>query len=154
MIRALLSLIVLSTTTLAAQQSPLVGAWKVTYAAGMRMENGEVTPIMATGTLTIDATGDSLIGTLAADPSPDLTARPPARLAAKAGPGAVAFVSRRQAKLNANGHETEVTAVSTWDLHATGDTLDGTVQTTLEGMDMGMQDPMPVTGTRQAKPNP
>lgn len=40
-------------------------------------------------------------------------------------------------------------AVSTWILHVTGETLDGTVETTIEGMEMGLQEPMPVTGTRQ-----
>ncbi len=154
MIRTLLCLTALATTTLAAQQSPFVGTWALSYPGGAMMENGVVTPIMATGLLTVEATGDSLIATLVADPSPDLPARPPTRLAAKAGAGTVTFTSRRQAKLNMNGVEREAMAVSTWILHVTGETLDGTVETTIEGMEMGLQEPMPVTGSRKKGEGP
>lgn len=68
MIRTLLCLTALATTTLAAQQSPFVGTWALSYPGGAMMENGVVTPIMATGLLTVEETGDSLIATLVADP--------------------------------------------------------------------------------------
>jgi hypothetical protein len=148
MVRTLVVLLCLCGSVLQAQQS-LVGSWQVSYTAGMRMENGEATPIVGTGVLTIAVTGDSLIGTLVPDPLPDLPSRPPTRMAAKSGLGAVDFVSRRMAKMNSNGHEPEVMATSTWSLQAAGDSINGTVVTSIEGFSMGMQEPQPVTGTRK-----
>ena len=63
MTRKLVLLLTLCHGALAAQQQPLAGTWQVTFQAGMRIEDGEATPIMATGTLTIEAGSDSLIGT-------------------------------------------------------------------------------------------
>ena len=134
--------------TLEAQQSALVGTWQVSYTAGMMMQDGVQTPLMATGTLTIAAEGDSLVGTLVSDPSEHMPARPPARLAAGKAPGA-AFVSRTKATINVNGNERETTAVSTWKLSAQGDNLSGTVERSLEDMDVAALPASNVTGTRK-----
>jgi len=134
---------------LTAQQPPLVGTWEISFPAGMRMENGIETPLTATGVLTIEAKDDSLIATLVTNPSPDLPARPPARLAARVSAGAASFISRTTARLNINGDEREATAVSTWVLEAKGDILEGTVERRLEDVDMRPQAPRPVTGTRR-----
>jgi hypothetical protein len=131
------------------QQSSLVGVWRISYQAGLRLENGTATPIMATGTLTVRAEGDSLTGDLTTDPSPGLLPRKPVRLAARAGVGETVFVSRTQATLNVNGVRREATAVSTWRLRARGDTLSGTVERRLEDFDVPPQAPGPVTGTRR-----
>ena len=64
MTRALLCLLALHTTALAAQAPSFVGGWQLSYPIGAMVENGEVTVLMGTGTLTIVALGDSLIGTL------------------------------------------------------------------------------------------
>lgn len=130
------------------QQPALVGVWRISYQAGMRLENGAATPLMATGTLTVAVKGDSLIGTLVTDPAQGFPRRPPTRLAAAAGAGAVVFVSRSRATLNINGERTAATALSTWRLRARGDTLSGTVARRLEGVDVPPQEPGPVTGRR------
>jgi hypothetical protein len=149
MTRAFVVFLTVCSSALQAQQQPLVGTWQVTYPAGLRIENGAPTPIMASGALTIEARDDSLIGQLVTDSSPDLPARPPARLAARANGGDVIFISRTRATLSLNGDERETTAVSTWTLVARGDTLSGTVERRLEGLEAHSQGPAPVTGTRR-----
>jgi hypothetical protein len=115
----------------------------------MRMEDGNAITLMATGLLTIEVKDDSLIGNLVTNPSPDVPARPPARLAARVTAGEAVFVSRTQARLRINGDERHATAVSTWTLRASEDSLGGTVERRLEGLEMGNQGPQPVRGIRQ-----
>jgi hypothetical protein len=136
-------------SALEAQQPSLVGTWRISYTAGMRVENETSTPIMGSGTLTIEQRGDSLIGDLVTDPSAGLPQRPPAHLAAVTSAGEAVFTSRTTATVNINGDRRETTAISTWTLRASGDTLSGTVQRTIEGIAAGPQGPSPVTGTRQ-----
>lgn len=138
----------LCSSALSAQQ-PLVGAWQVSFPSGMRVENGVQTLIMATGVLTFATSGDSLIGELVTDRSPEVTPRPPVHLAAKAGPGQLVFHSRSPAKINVHGGERPMTALSTWRLAAKGDSLTGTVEREIEGLDAGIQGANPVTGTRR-----
>ena len=102
-IRTVLSLALVCTTTLAAQQSSFVGVWTVSYPGGAMMENGVMTPIMATGTLSIAVQADSLVGSLVMDPNPELGPRPEVRMTAVAGAGAATFVSRSEATLSTNG---------------------------------------------------
>jgi hypothetical protein len=136
-------------TALHAQQQPLAGTWKVTFPAGMRIQGGTATPLIATGILIIEVKDDSLIGNLVTDATPEIPARPPARLAAKVSAEKAVFVSRTEARVNINGQERKATAVSTWTLRATGDSLGGTVERMLEGLEMGNQGPQPVSGVRQ-----
>lgn len=136
-------------TTAPAQQSPLVGTWKVSYIAGMMIENGIQTPLHATGTLELLAQGDSLVGTLTMDPTPDMPARPPSRLAGKATAGEVTLVSHTKAVLSRNGEEFEANAVSTWTLSAKGDSLSGGLQRSIEGADMPPMPQQSVSGTRK-----
>jgi hypothetical protein len=149
MTRAAVVILTLCAGALQAQQQPLVGVWQITYTGGMRIEDGVATPIMATGTLTIDAKADSLVANLATDPAPDLPARPPVRVATKAGAGDATFTAHTTATININGSEREATVVSTWVLRAKGDSLEGTVQRKIEGFEGGSQEPQPVTGTRR-----
>jgi hypothetical protein len=129
------------------QPHPLVGAWKVNFVGGMRIENGTPTPMKLTGTLTVEAQGDSLIATLVADPN-NGASRPPTRLAAKSVSGDVTFVNRSQVTLNVNGAEQRATSVATWKLGVENDKLEGTVDRTLEGVNGPAIGPQPVTGTR------
>ncbi len=136
---------------LAAQSHPLVGTWRVSYAAGARMgpEGSEL--IEGKGVLVLEAKGDSLIGTLTQEAFNDMPARPPMRLAALARSGPVTFETRNTAHLNLNGEDREATSVSTWVLDAKGDTLSGTVARRIEGVDDLGLPPMPaspVKGTR------
>lgn len=149
MTRAIVCILVLCSSALPAQQQPLVGVWQVSFPVGARIQNGTPTPIMATGVLTVEAKGDSLVADLVTDPSPDLPARPPIRLAARAGTGDAVFISRSKATIRANESEREATVMSTWTIGAKGDTLAGTVERKLEGFDAGNQAPQPVAGTRR-----
>jgi hypothetical protein len=136
----------------AAQEHALVGAWTISYTAGMRMSGGTPTPITATGTLSFVVQGDSLVGTLVTDPIEGAPPRPPSRMAARHAAGEVTFVQRSPAQVNMNGEVREATGVSTWVLRADGDALQGTVQRRLEGLE-GVQLPdqpaQPVTGRRK-----
>ena len=148
MTRKLVALLTLCHGALSAQQ-PLVGTWQVHFQAGMRIENGDATPIFANGTLAVQSVADSLIGTLTTEPGPDMPARPPVRLAAKATPGEARFVAHSKATINVNGSESEAEVVSTWVLRAKGDSLVGTVERKIDSPHAGPQEPRPVTGVRQ-----
>jgi hypothetical protein len=149
MTRAFVVLLVLSHGALHAQQQPLAGAWHITFPAGMRIEDGVTTPIMATGSLTVQPAGDSLIATLATDPGPDMPARPPLRLAAKSGSAETTFIGLSKATINMNGAEHEASVTSTWVLRAKGDSLSGTVARKIDSGEAGPQEPRPVTGVRK-----
>ena len=151
MIRTLSCLILLNATALAAQAPSITGSWQLSYPAGVRNENGNITVLHGTGVLTVVAQGDSLIGTLAADPNPEFTPRPASRLAGKATAGEATFVSHSEATLSMNGDERTATVVSTWKFKVQGDSLVGTVERKLEGFDIegGSQPPQPVTGVRR-----
>ena len=135
--------------TLQAQNQSLAGTWLVNFQAGMRIEDGVATPLMGTGTLTVQPAGDSLIGMLATTPGPDMPSRPPMRLAAKASTGEATFIAHSKATINMNGVEHEANVVSTWVLRAKGDSLVGTVARQIDSPDAGPQEPRPVTGTRK-----
>lgn len=147
--RAIVLALTLCNSALAAQQHPLVGAWQLTYPAGVQIENGVRTVIMGDAELTIAAQGDSLIATLVYQGRPDLPARPPSRMAAVAGAGPIVFVQRSMATLNTDGNEREAVALSTWTLSANGDAIEGTVARRIEGFPEGDQSPEPVKGTRR-----
>ena len=149
MTRKLVLLLTLCHGILGAQQQPLAGTWQVTFQAGMRIADGEATPIMATGTLTVKPEADSLIGTLETNPGPDMPPRPPVRLAAKASTGEATFTAQGKATININGAEHEAAVVSTWVLRAKGDSLEGTVARKIDSPDAGPQEPRPVTGIRK-----
>lgn len=151
MIRTLSCLILLNATALAAQAPSITGSWQLSYPAGVRNENGNITVLHGTGVLTVVAQGDSLVGTLAADPNPEFTPRPASRLAGKAAAGEATFVSHSEATLSMNGDERTATVVSTWKFKVQGDSLVGTVERKLEGFDIegGSQPPQPVTGVRR-----
>jgi hypothetical protein len=140
-----------SPLALSAQSHPLVGEWKLAMVVGGRMENGTVTPINGTGTLTVSVVGDSLVANLATDPIEGRPTRPPARMAALNKSGDLVFVSRSTATLNINGEAREGTGVSTYTLKVNGDNLEGTVQRRIEGVE-GVQLPdqpaQPLTGKR------
>jgi hypothetical protein len=146
---ALAALLALSPVVARAQTHPLAGKWTIEYAGGMRIENGEPTPILAKALLTITEVGDSLVATLHMEPNPNLPPRPDGRFAAlKVAGSEVTFKQRSEAKLNMNGEEHTTTAISTWVLKVAGDAMTGSLGRELEGMDMQMPPPQPVTGRR------
>ena len=149
MTRKLVLLLTLCHGVLAAQQQPLAGTWQVTFQAGMRIADGEATPIMASGTLTVKPEADSLIGTLVTNPAPDMPERPPVRLAAKASSGEATFTAHGTATINVNGAKHEAAVVSTWVLRARGDSLEGTVERKIDSPEAGPQEPRPVMGVRK-----
>lgn len=147
---ALLLALLVSPRLLHAQAHPLVGDWDVSYAGGMRIENDERIPIMVKGSLSILAEGDSLVAVLTTAAQEGLPARPPARFAAKRVDGKVTFLYRSEATLTLNGEQSKRTAISTYQMEATGDTLTGTVVRQVEGLDFPAE-PQPVTGTRRSR---
>jgi hypothetical protein len=70
-------------------------------------------------------------------------------MAAKVSEGGTVFTSRSKAKVNIHGGEREVTMLSTWRLRARGDSLTGTVEREIEGLDAGIQGANPVSGIRR-----
>jgi len=144
----LLALLLTLPGLVAAQSPTLVGSWDVTVPAGVRIENGESTPIFAKGLLTVGAEGDSLIGMLKVEPPAGMPARPVARLAAGLATGQVVFIQRSTATINTNGVKTEYPVTNTYTLVATGDTLTGTVSRAIEGLQGPMPTPQPITGKR------
>lgn len=144
----LLAALLLLPGALAAQSHPLVGTWNVTVPAGMRMENGEATPIMAKGSFAFSVVGDSIIGMLKNDPIEGQPERPAKRVAAKLTAGAVTFVSIGEAKMNMNGEEMVRTSTSTYRFEVDGDTLKGTLDRSIEGLNLDMGGAQPITGTR------
>ncbi|MCE9601778.1 MAG: hypothetical protein K8S21_06130 [Gemmatimonadetes bacterium] len=146
---ALAALLALSPVVAHAQAHPLAGKWTIEYTGGMRIENGEPTAISAKALLTITEVGDSLVATLHMEPNPNLPPRPDGRFAAlKAAGNEVTFKQRSEAKLNMNGEEHTTTAISTWILKVTDDVMTGTLGRELEGMQMELPPPQPVTGRR------
>jgi hypothetical protein len=138
----------LVTTSAQAQSHPIVGAWDIEYAAGMHVENGEPTPVMAKGRMTVVAQGDSLIATVKTVAPEGMPARPDLRLATTAAPGQVTFVYRSQARVNLNGEESVRESVTTWLLDASGDSLTGTMVRQIGGGELPAGPPQPVKGTR------
>ena len=96
---ALSALIFLSPLVARAQSNPIVGKWSIEFAAGMRIEDGVPTVLMAKGTLTIAADGDSLVATLHVEPSAEIPARPDARFTTRMHTGTVIFEQHSQALL-------------------------------------------------------
>lgn len=148
MLRVLVFSLCVLSPPLVAQQAPLLGRWKVSLPVGGRVEAGAVIPITGTAVLTIVPEGDSLIGTLVVDPIPDLSPRPPARLAASASSNEAVFVSRSTSVMRVNGEERPISSVSTWKVRVQGDSLLGTVERSLQGGPISALGPQPVAGAR------
>ena len=133
----------------AAQSMPLVGKWHLEYERGRRMENGESTPIMGTGEITIAQSGDSLLATLQPGPRPDGSAAPPATFGGRLAGDEATFVQKVKATININGEERVQELTITWKLSATGDALTGTMSRVLPMMpDAPMASPVKGTRTR------
>ncbi len=146
--RSIAALLVAVPFAVQAQSHPLVGAWDIEYAAGMRIDNDGPTPIMAKARMTVLAQGDSLIATVKTVPPEGMPARADMRLATKIAPGQVTFVYRSQVRMNMNGEESTRESVSTWLLDVTGDSLTGTMGREISGAEMHPSPPQPVKGTR------
>ena len=145
---SLLALLLTAPGLVAAQSRPLVGSWDVTVPTGVRIEDGESTPIFAKGLLNVSAEGDSLIGMLKVEPPAGMPARPIAHLAAQLGTGQVVFIQHSTATINTNGVKSEYPVTNTYTLDAAGDTLTGTVSRAIEGLESPMSTPQPITGKR------
>lgn len=144
----LLAALLLLPGALAAQTHPLVGTWDVQVPAGIRRGPEGPTALMAKGSFTFSVAGDSIIGMLKNEPLEGQPERPAKRVAAKLAAGAITFVSTSEAKMTMNGEEMARTAISTYRFEVAGDTLKGTLDLTIEGMNLDMGGPQPITGTR------
>ena len=145
---ALVAALLLVPAALAAQSHPLVGTWDLSLPAGVRVEDGEPTPIMGKGNVVFSQVGDSIVGTLKVEPPEGMPARPAARLAAKASSGPLTFVQQSTATVRSNGAESTHKVTNTYVFEATGDALKGTVARDVEGVTVQLPGPMPLSGTR------
>lgn len=135
---------------LPAQAHPLVGTWDLTYAAGMQVVGGVATPVEATAAFTVTVEGDSLVAVLVRPAMEGMPDRPPARFAAKLSTGwPVTFEQRSEAHLNVGGNMETRTAVSTWRLTVSDGKIEGTVERSIEGLDIPTGGPQPVSGVRR-----
>jgi hypothetical protein len=140
--------IVAGAATVRAQSAPAVaGKWAIEFERGRRMENGEATAIMGTGTLTITSQADSLIATLESPPRPDGTPAPPATMFGRLGAEGAVFKQTQKVTLSMNGEMTTHDMLVTWVLKANGDVLTGTMARELP-MAPEQPAPAPVKGTR------
>ena len=144
---AIYAALVASSVPLIAQTSnALVGKWTIEYESGRRIENGEPTPIMGKGALTIVQSGESLVATLAPGPRPDGTVPPPSSVGGRMTQGGAVFVQKQTVQINFNGETSAREITMTWTLQASGNTLTGTLARELPMMEAGP--PSPVKGTR------
>lgn len=135
---------------LPAQAHPLVGTWDLTYAAGMQVTNGVATPVEATAAFTVTAVGDSLVAVLVRPYMDGMPERPPARFTTKVSDSwPIVFEQRAEAHLNVGGTMETRVAVSIWKLTVNGDSLEGTVERNIEGLDIPTGGPQPVSGVRK-----
>ena len=125
----------------------LVGKWNIEYERGRRMEDGVVTPVMGTGTLTIAMKGDSAEATLQAGPRPDGTPSPAATFRGAIDAAKVVFVQKSTVMLNMNGEQQSREVTVTWTLQANGDALSGSLLRVIADAPMAAE-PTPVKGTR------
>lgn len=135
---------------LPAQAHPLAGTWDLTYAAGMQVENGVTTPVEATATFTVTVEGDSLVAVLERPAMEGMPARPPARFTTPLSTTwPIVFRQISEAMLSMGGGTEKRTATSVWTLTVTGDTLEGTVERSIEGLQLPDAGPQPVRGVRK-----
>lgn len=125
----------------------IVGKWSIEYERGRRMENGEATSVMGTGTLTIVQQGDSLVATLETPPRPDGTPSPPATIGGKINGGGAVLVQKQRIRIQMNDEVQTPEITVTWTLEANGDSLTGTLARALPNAPEPQQ-PSPVKGTR------
>ncbi len=134
---------------LPAQTHPLVGAWDLTFTAGVEMTDGVLTPITATAAFLVTAAGDSLVAVLEPPTIEGMPDLPPARFATRrTDTWPIVLEQRAEATLNLNGKTESRIAVSTWTLTVQGDTIEGTVERSIEGFAMPLGGPQPVLGIR------
>ncbi len=135
---------------LPAQAHPLVGAWDLTYAAGMQVENGVATPIEATAGFTVTLEGDSLIAVLERPAVDGMAQRPPSRFTTPLSTTwPIVFRQTSEATLSMGGGTEKRTAISVWSLTVTGDVIEGSVERSIEGLDLPTAGPQPVRGVRK-----
>lgn len=142
------ALVLVLTAQPALAQGSLVGTWKVSYPAATSVQNGVQTLIMGTGTLRVEARGDSLVGELVSDSVAGFPPRPPTRMTGPAGRGVVSLLAHLTGTIEVNGESRTVSVTSTWALEARADSVVGTLSHSVEGTDGIAQDPGPVHGTR------
>jgi len=140
-------LIIIAALVPLAAPHPLEGTWQINYPWHVEIENGVPKPTMESGRMNVTAVGDSLIATIATDPSPMFPNRRKLRLAALRGPGPVRFEERGQVTVATPGGNRTMTDVVTWTFEPAGDRLTGTLERRIVGMGSG-NGPFPLDGTR------
>lgn len=134
-------------TATAQTSHPVLGTWTIEYERGRRVTDGEATPIMGTGTLTISVQGDSLVATLAGVLRPDGTPAPPATMGGRLNGDAAVLTQKQTVQININGDASPREITVTWTLSAQGNELTGSMARDIPGAPIPMG-PAPVKGKR------
>jgi len=133
----------------AASVSALLGKWNAEWELGRVVENDVVTPVMASGLITIESRGDSLVATIQVTRRSDGRPAPanPTTLSGKATARGAEFVQKQTVRLNMNGEEQTREVTVTWTLNANGNQLSGSM---LREMPFVSETPAPseIKGTR------
>ncbi len=137
----------------AAQSAPsvsaLLGKWNAEWELGRVVENDVVTPVMASGVISIEAQGDSLLATIQVTKRSDGRPLPASAvtLSGKASARGAEFVQKQTVRMNLNGEEMTRDVTVTWTLNANGNELRGSM---LREMPFVSEAPAPseVKGTR------
>lgn len=149
-VAALVSLIALAPGAAQGQASPaIVGKWTIEYERGRRVENGEATPIMGSGEITIRQSGDSLVATLVTAAREDGSVPPPATFGGRTKGEDAIFVQHQTVQITINGEQSARPITLTWTLRAAGDALTGTLDRELPMMPTPVP-PSAVKGKRAA----
>jgi hypothetical protein len=101
-------------------------AWRITYLAGLRIENGVETPLWLDATLRVAARGESLVATLVTDTPAGGPPRPTRRSAARTPSGPdVTFETRSKAAFrSSDGGDHDLDVVNTWVVRPRGGASD------------------------------
>lgn len=142
--------------TLMAQSHPLNGDWSLVFVAEAPGQDGHGGHGSLTGTLSVVASGDSIVATIATKSADGHASSAPIRMLARlsANDATAVFVVREQRQLNLGGETRYATIVSTWNFRAIGDSLAGTVDrrvTGIEGVHIEPGEPQQITGARQRR---
>lgn len=135
--------------TFAQGAGTIVGTWNIEWEMGRSIVNGEQTAIMATGTMKVEVSGDSLLATVTTAKRSDgqPITRPPFTIGGRRTDKGASFTQISTATLNTNGEERTQRSIGTWMLEVQGDQLTGQVKREIEGLQVDIP-PAAVKGSR------
>jgi hypothetical protein len=147
---AVITAVLTAPTTLSAQPSaPIVGSWNLEWEIGRSRADGGATAVIATGTMSIVADGDSLVATLTTSSRSDGApiTRPTATFGGRRIDGGATFTQVSESMLTMNGEARVQRSISLWTITVSGDQLTGQLKRSIEGLMIEIPS-VPVKGWR------